>query len=84
MCADIKLPHWHNGCRMNGDGKLQLPDHTSGKEQDLNNFRLLKNPLPAPVRRSHVRMEFDLEEPDGEGSETEFDYLISDDDDFDI
>jgi len=69
---------------MNGDSELKLPDHTGGTMQDTNEFRLLKNPLPAPVRKSHVRMEFDLEEPDEEGSETEFDYLISDDDDFDI
>ncbi len=62
---------------------MQLPDHTNGTEQEVNEFRLLKNPLPAPVRKSHVRMEFDLQDPE-EGSEAEFDYLISDDDDFDI
>ena len=39
---------------------MKLPDHTGGTMQDTNEFRLLKNPLPAPVRKSHVRMEFDI------------------------
>ena len=47
--------------------------------------RFLKNPLPVPRRRPHVRMEFDLavdwEIP---RSQDHFDIDISDDDDFDI
>ena len=44
------------------------------------NGRFLKNPLPVPKRRAHVRMEFDLTDSD----EDEFDLEISEDDDFDI
>ena len=43
-------------------------------------FRLLKNPLPGPPRKDHIRMEFDLADPE----EDEFDLEISGDDDFDI
>ena len=53
------------------------PDNDPGTEREV--FKLLKNPLPEPPRRSHVRMEFDLV-LDGED---EFDLEISEDDDFD-
>ena len=34
------------------------PDNDPGTEREA--FKLLKNPLPEPPRRNHVRMEFDL------------------------
>ena len=40
----------------------------------------MNNPLPAPPKRSHIRMEFDLTDSD----EDDFDLEISDGDDFDI
>ena len=43
-------------------------------------FRLLKNPLPGPPRKNHIRMEFDLTDSE----EDEFDLEISEEDDFDI
>lgn len=54
------------------------PEYTPGAEREA--FTLLKNPLPEPPRRTHVRMDFDLV-CDGED---EFDLEISEDDDFDI
>jgi hypothetical protein len=53
----------------------------SGTEQG----RFLKNPLPVPKRRPHVRMEFDLTDDwDLPRGLEHFDIEISDDDDFDI
>ena len=47
--------------------------------------RFLKNPLPVPKRRPHVRMEFDLmDDWDIPVGQEHFDIDISDDDDFDI
>ena len=47
--------------------------------------RFLKNPLPVPKRRPHVRMEFDLmDDWDIPRGQDHFDIDISDDDDFDI
>lgn len=59
----------------------QLPDPVSGEE------RYLKNPLPVPKRRPHVRMEFDIVEVDDWDLPEEqdcFDFEISEDDDFDL
>ena len=56
------------------------------KNRDMNErgeyseFIPLKNPLPAPPRRSHIRMEFDL----ADSEEDNFDLEISEKDDFDI
>ena len=50
------------------------------RREETQQFKLLKNPLPGPPRRSHVRMEFDLADPE----EDEFDIEISEEDDFDI
>ena len=59
------------------DGKADRSEPEAG--------RFLKNPLPVPKRRPHVRTEFDLadewEVPHGQDH---FDIEISDDDDFDI
>ena len=49
---------------------MQIQDQENARDGEENGFRLLKNPLPAPPRRSHIRMEFDLTD--------------SDEDDFDI
>jgi hypothetical protein len=54
------------------------PENNPGAEREA--FTLLKNPLPEPPRRSHVRMEFDLIC----GEEDEFDLEIGEEDDFDI
>lgn len=58
--------------------QIMGPENGQGEEREA--FQLLKNPLPEPPRRSHIRMEFDLVESD----EDEFDLEISEDDDFDI
>lgn len=59
---------------------MQIYDKGNGPEEESGEFRLLKNPLPGPPRRSHIRMEFDLTDD----AEDEFDLEISEDDDFDI
>ncbi|MDO5476147.1 MAG: hypothetical protein Q4F43_03425 [Eubacteriales bacterium] len=54
-------------------------------EQKKEEGRFLKNPLPVPKRRAHVRMEFDLEDdwdlPEGRD---DFDIEIPEGDDFDL
>ena len=66
-------------------------DPVSGTEESSFNKtgqetgRFLKNPLPLPKRRPHVRMEFDLTDDwDIPRGQDHFDIEISDDDDFDI
>ena len=59
---------------------MQIPDRTGAPEEGSGEFRLLKNPLPQPPKRSHVPMEFDLEVPDDD----EFDLMTGKEDDFDI
>ncbi len=59
---------------------MQFSDRDKRPEKEEGEIRLLKNPLPAPPRRSHMRMEFDLT---GEVRD-DFDLEISEDDDFDI
>lgn len=59
---------------------MQLPDQMNTSEGGVSELKLLKNPLPQPPRRSHVRMEFDVETKD----QDEFDIDIPEDDDFDI
>ena len=59
---------------------MQIQDQENARDGEANGFRLLKNPLPAPPRRSHIRMEFDLTDSD----EDDFDLEIADGDDFDI
>ena len=54
------------------------PDDRTADE--TRQFRPLKNPLPEPPKRSHIRMEFDITDPE----DNEFDLEISGDDDFDI
>ena len=49
---------------------MQIKDQENVSGGEENGFRLLKNPLPSPPKRSHIRMEFDLTD--------------SDEDDFDI
>lgn len=52
---------------------------------DTEDGRFLKNPLPVPKRRPHVRMEFDLTDDwDIPRGKDHFDIEISEDDDFDI
>lgn len=49
------------------------------------NGRFLKNPLPVPKRRAHVRMEFDLTDDwDIPDDQDHFDLEIAEDDDFDL
>lgn len=80
--------------RTPSDRKEYEPEYTvSGAESDpLQKSdsapagpRYLKNPLPVPKRRAHVRMDFDLND-DWEIPEelSHFDYEIAEDDDFDI
>ena len=59
---------------------MQYYDQGSEAGNQEREFRLLKNPLPEPPRKNHIRMEFDLTDPE----EDEFDLEISEDDDFDI
>ena len=61
------------------------PDHSERDEGSREEGRFLKNPLPVPKRRPHVRMEFDLmDDWDIPRGQDHFDIDISDDDDFDI
>lgn len=59
---------------------MQTQDRQEGPDGMEMGFTPLKNPLPAPKRKSHIRMEFDLTDSD----EDDFDLEISDGDDFDI
>ncbi len=61
---------------------------SAGEKQDYSlpeTGRFLKNPLPVPKRRPHVRMEFDLTDDwDIPREQDHFDIEISEDDDFDV
>ena len=59
---------------------MQYFDQGSKAEGENREFIPLKNRLPQPPRRSHIRMEFDLTDPE----EDDFDLEISEEDDFDI
>ena len=59
---------------------MQAREPNDRQDEEDRQYRLLKNPLPEPARRSHVRMEFDVETKD----QDEFDIDIPEDDDFDI
>ena len=50
------------------------------QDDETRPFALLKNPLPGPPKRSHIRMEFDITDPEDD----EFDIEIGSGDDFDI
>ena len=68
---------------------MEIPEKKRGAKpeypQDGSGSRYLKNPLPVPARRPHVRMEFDLtDEWDLTGEADDFDLEISDEDDFDL
>ena len=43
---------------------MQATDPNDRQGEEDRQYRLLKNPLPEPPRRSHVRMEFDIEDPE--------------------
>lgn len=52
---------------------------------DFTGDRFLKNPLPVPRRRPHVKMEFDLmDEWDIPEEQDHFDLEIDEDDEFDL
>ena len=55
-------------------------DPEDGPDDETRPFALLKNPLPEPPKRSHMRMEFDITDPEDD----EFDIEIGSGDDFDI
>ena len=59
---------------------MQYFDQGNAAGNQEGEIRLLKNPLPGPPRKTHIRMEFDLTDSD----EDEFDLEISQEDDFDI
>ena len=52
---------------------MQIKDQENVSGGEENGFRLLKNPLPSPPKRSHIRMEFDLTDSD----EDDFDLEIA-------
>ena len=57
----------------------------SKREEDSAPGRYLKNPLPVPRRKKHVRMDFDLVDDWDISPEMEFfDIDIEENDDFDI
>ena len=61
------------------------PDDSLQDHSERDEGRFLKNPLPVPKRRPHVRMEFDLmDDWDIPVGQEHFDIDISDDDDCDI
>lgn len=51
------------------------------KEELKEDIHFLKNPLPEPPRREHIRMTFDFTDT---AEEDDFDIEVSDNDDFDI
>ena len=59
---------------------MQAREPNDRQEEEERQHRLLKKPRAEPHRRSHVRMEFDIEDPEDD----EFDLEINSDDDFDI
>ena len=59
---------------------MQIYDPEEQQADGSGPVRLLKNPLPEPPRRSHIRMEFDITDPENNA----FDIEISGEDDFDI
>ena len=59
---------------------MPIFEQENGRDEEEMELKLLKSPLPAPPRKSHIRMEFDLTDPD----EDDFDLEIGDEDDFDI
>lgn len=65
-----------------GKSAADSPSHALPGSGDS---RFLKNPLPVPKRRPHVRMDFDLKDDwDISGDLDYFDLEIDEDDDFDI
>lgn len=67
------------------DNRKSAADFPSPAGSGSEDNRFLKNPLPVPKRRPHVRMDFDLKD-DWDISEDldYFDIEIDDDDDYDI
>lgn len=67
------------------DNQKSAADFPSPAGSGSEDNRFLKNPLPVPKRRPHVRMDFDLKD-DWDISEDldYFDIEIDDDDDYDI
>ena len=59
---------------------MQYFDQGNAAGNQEGEFRLLKNPLPGPPRKTHIRMEFDLTDSD----EAEIDLEIRQYDDFDL
>jgi hypothetical protein len=59
---------------------MQVYDPEDRPDEEMRPFSPLKDPLPEPPRRSHIRMEFDITDPEDD----EFDLEISSGDDFDI
>lgn len=59
---------------------MQVYDPEDRTDYEAQRFIPLKNPLPEPPRRSHIRMEFDITDPEND----EFDLEVSSGDDFDI
>ncbi len=53
------------------------------KDEELEEIHFLKNPLPQPKKRGHVRMEFDIPE-EAYDINDDFDITVSEDDDYDI
>ena len=50
-------------------------DPADRQDDETRPFALLKNPLPGPPKRSHIRMEFDITDPEDD----EFDIEIGSD-----
>lgn len=61
---------------ISGENETQDPENDRGMS-----FHFLRNPLPEPRKKAHVKMDFDLELTD---ETDEFDVEIDDDDDFDM
>ena len=59
---------------------MQANDPEDRTDDEMIPFSPLKNPLPGPPKRSHIRMEFDITVP----KDDDFDHEVSSDDDFDI
>lgn len=76
---------WKGCCTMIEDRNKNESSGMQPESPGSEEGRFLKNPLPVPKRRPHVRMEFDLvDDWDIPRGQDHFDIDISEDDDFDI
>ena len=62
------------------------PENRYRKAEEGEEIVLLRNPLPVPRKKEHIRQEFDFPDPEWntEDPDLDYDYQTDDDDDFDL